>query len=125
MRLLEWVFAIPQHHRLGESAHREGGAGRSLRRLFPYEVRYGSGGVPGGHPGRETDCDHPETHKFLLVIFSRDIEAWLTWSVKAASSILQMLFDKLCIKSCQLRHQAKKKQNYKVKILNNEDPCIF
>ncbi|MPC31210.1 hypothetical protein E2C01_024494 [Portunus trituberculatus] len=42
MRLLEWVFAIPQHHRLGESAHREGGAGRSLRQLSRCEARCGS-----------------------------------------------------------------------------------
>lgn len=96
MRLLEWVFAIPQHHRLGESAHREGGAGRSLRRLFPYEVRCGSGGGPGGHPGRETDYDHPETHTATLDIFFSHIEACLTWSVMAAGSTLQMLFDKLC-----------------------------
>ena len=70
MRLLEWVFAIPQHHRLGESAHREDGAGRSLRQLSLCEARCGSGDGPGGHPGRETDYDHPENHKFISSIFS-------------------------------------------------------
>lgn len=96
------MFEIPQHHHLGESAHREGGAGRSLRQLSLSGVRCGSGDGPGGHPGRETDYDHPESHKFILNIFQAYRNIQLTWSVVVAGDIMQMLFDKIVLnKICQ------------------------
>ncbi|KAK3861108.1 hypothetical protein Pcinc_032889 [Petrolisthes cinctipes] len=56
----EWGHANHQHHPRSQSAHRGGGAGRSLRPPSQCVRTCGSGGGPGTLPVPVTGYDHPE-----------------------------------------------------------------